>query len=302
MICALTLAHFGNIFFLIPGTVFLRGCPHPRFEQAAEMLGILEAQFVGDFADGFAGVEHFFLGQIYDFELNIFLSGFPGFLFDEVTEIIGGQVQLVGAVSNGRQAQRLRFVGLEISVQHRFKAFQNALVHIVTSDELAVVEPDAVIQKQLYIGNNQSLAVFVDGVLQLKFNFVQTIHHHLTFLFRKMQGFKGFVREKIVVFDVLPEGSATDEIGVEKQGSAFGLKGFTIIFNADDLPWTDEYQGSFLIIIKVPTISEIAAFDIFQEDGIDTHVHTDMPTLRSLGKVDHADQRVQGFLSHMVLY
>ena len=103
--------------FLIPCAVFLRGSSHPRFKQPAEMLWILESQFVSDFTDGLAGVEHLFLGQINDFQLNVLLGGFAGFLLDEVTEVIGGKVQLVCAIGDGRQAECLRFIGLEVAVQ-----------------------------------------------------------------------------------------------------------------------------------------------------------------------------------------
>ena len=48
------------------------------------------------------------------------------------------------------------------------------------------------------------LAVFVDGMFQFDLYFVDTVGHDFPFLFGEMQCFIHFVREEIIVFDVLP--------------------------------------------------------------------------------------------------
>ena len=73
------------------------------------MLRILEPELISDFADGFAGVEYFFFCDIDQFGLDVFRSGFPGFFFDQITEIVGGQMNLICTVSYCWQARTLRF-------------------------------------------------------------------------------------------------------------------------------------------------------------------------------------------------
>ena len=74
---------------LILQPILRRGTPHPLFENTHEMLRVLESQFVSDLANRFSRVKHFFFGDTYQFQLDIFLCRFPRFLFNQIPEVIG---------------------------------------------------------------------------------------------------------------------------------------------------------------------------------------------------------------------
>ena len=111
------------------------------------MLRILETELISDFADGFAGVEYFFFCDIDQFGLDMFGSGFPGLFFDQIAEIIGGQMHLICTVFYCRQARTLPFFGLEIVVQQIFEPGENVFVDIFAGDELTVVETDTIVEE-----------------------------------------------------------------------------------------------------------------------------------------------------------
>ena len=79
------------------GFVFIRRITDHLFEQPAQMVRIFEAQFVGDFADRFAAFDQEFLGTVDGGQLDVLLRRFSGLLLDQIAEIVGRQVQPVGA-------------------------------------------------------------------------------------------------------------------------------------------------------------------------------------------------------------
>ena len=78
--------------------------PNLLLEHAAKMLGVFKAKLIRDFAYRFVRVEDFLLGHIDKFGLDVFLGGFSGLFFDQVTKIIAGQMQLVGKVPHRGQS------------------------------------------------------------------------------------------------------------------------------------------------------------------------------------------------------
>lgn len=80
-------------------------------------MRIPEPELVGDFADRLGRVEHAFLGDVDDFQLDVFLRRFPGLLFYQVAEIVGRKVQLLGAPAYRRHPVALRRVVPEIVVE-----------------------------------------------------------------------------------------------------------------------------------------------------------------------------------------
>lgn len=66
-------------------------------------------------------------------------------------------------MSNRRQANSLWFVCLKILVQQTLKPFQDSLVNIITGDKLAVVKPNAIVQKQFNIRYNKPFTVVING-------------------------------------------------------------------------------------------------------------------------------------------
>ena len=58
-------------------------------EQPGKMLRIFEPEVVSNLAERFAVVMYSFFRHFNHFRLDVFLGGFPGFLFDQVAKIAG---------------------------------------------------------------------------------------------------------------------------------------------------------------------------------------------------------------------
>jgi hypothetical protein len=74
---------------LIHPPIFIRSISHSLLKQSREMLGIFKTQFKGNVVYSFAGVKYLVFCKVNYFVLDIFLRGFPGFLLDQIAEIVG---------------------------------------------------------------------------------------------------------------------------------------------------------------------------------------------------------------------
>ena len=74
------------------------------------MMRILEAQFIGNFANGFILIIEPFLCFLYHKELNGLLSRFSGFFLNQITKVIGRKMQFVRSILHRRQTDCLRLV------------------------------------------------------------------------------------------------------------------------------------------------------------------------------------------------
>ena len=74
------------------------------------MVRILEAQFIGNFADGFILIIEPFLCFLYHKELNGLLSRLSGFFLNQITKVICRKKQLVRSILHRRQTDCLRLV------------------------------------------------------------------------------------------------------------------------------------------------------------------------------------------------
>ena len=110
------------------------------------MLRVLEAQFVGDLADGLPRVEHMFFRHFQSLLLNMLQGGFTRFLFQQVAQIVGREAELVGTVLHGGQSFRGGFAGMEIRIQQGLEASKDVAVQILAGDELTVVEAFAIVE------------------------------------------------------------------------------------------------------------------------------------------------------------
>ncbi len=109
------------------------------------MLRILEAQFIGYFADCFLCCDELLFGGIYYFILYVFLCRFAGFLLYQVSKVIRRKIYLVGKIFHRRQSFRLRLPALEIRVEQRFKPGKYIFVGFCASDKLTVVKAHTVV-------------------------------------------------------------------------------------------------------------------------------------------------------------
>ena len=89
-----------------------RRCSEFLLEHPGEMLGILEPQPVGYFRDGFPFQEHL-PGFFHQIMPDILRGAFSGTGADQVSEIIGREAKLSGAIADGGDAlQILPSIGL----------------------------------------------------------------------------------------------------------------------------------------------------------------------------------------------
>src|SRR5574344_760035 len=118
---------------------------------------------------------------------------------------------------------------------------------------------------------------------------IEAVHKLTSLTSRQMNSLIHCVRKKSIVLNNTSERCPTNQIGVETQGPPFGLKNLAIVFNANDLSGCKAYHCSFLIVIVVTTIYQVATLHIFQEYGIESKGKSLMFYLFSFRQVDNAN-------------
>lgn len=108
-----------------------------------------DRQFVGDFADRPAAFGQQLFGAVDGGQLDVLLRRFSGLLFHQVAEIVGRQMQLLGAPTHRRHSLPLGAVVPEIVAEQVLEAGQHVAVGIDARDELPFVEARAVVEQQL---------------------------------------------------------------------------------------------------------------------------------------------------------
>ena len=149
---------------LILSFIFIRCCPSYFLEYSCEMLWILKAEIVGYLIDGICWDKQLFFGYINYFALYPFQSGLPCFFLNQVAEVVGRQAELAGTVSHGGQPLMQGVVACEVVVEQGLKAGQDVPIDVLSRDELAFVEAEAIVEQQFDVVRNQSLAQPVDRV------------------------------------------------------------------------------------------------------------------------------------------
>ena len=259
------------------------------------MLGILETEVVGDLADGFRCAEEHFFGEVDDFVLDVLLGGFAGLFLDKVAEVVGREENLVGKVFDGRKPFSLGLVVLEIIVEEVLKFCQHILIGSLAGGELAFVEAHAVVQKQLDVACDETLAELVDGVGEFQFDFAEAVEDDSFLFIGKVKCLAGRVREERVRLDFLSECGAFDEVGMEDNAFCQGLDAFSG-FDFCHLPGGEADDGALLVVIAFSAVADVAAFDVFEKEGIDTVIDGEVwGESGGFCKVDDIDERVEGF-------
>ena len=110
----------------------------------------------------------------------------------------------------------------------------------------------------------------VYGVFEFVAYFAETLHDHLLFAFRQMQRFVRLVRKERILPHVPAERSAADNVGMEQQCIAFGLEHLSVVLHAEHLPGRHAYKRSFLIVVILPAVNQIAALHLFEKNGVES--------------------------------
>lgn len=254
-------------------------------------MGILEPQFIGDFTDGFIGGAEKLLGFVHQLEQDILLGRFSRLFLDEIPEIVGGEMQFICEILHIGQPLFLRLVSFEVGIQQAFELRQHIPVHMLAGDELAVVKTHSVVQKDFYIGRHDGLGVPVNATSQFRPDFRQAVQEQMPFPLRHMEGLGSVIGKKGIIPHLAPQGSAAEQIGMEQERVPFYPEIFPVVIIAQHLAGRHEDKSALLVIIIMPSIPQVSAFHIFQENGIKPVGLADMPQRRDLGKINNADQR-----------
>lgn len=121
------------------------GTPLHPLEEAYKMLRILESQGFGHLFDVLVRIHHLLLRSAEHLQVNVLLSRFASLLFDQISEIVGRQADLVGKETDGRNPLDHRLIRVEILVEQPLKTGQRVVVEVFTRNELPFVKPHAVV-------------------------------------------------------------------------------------------------------------------------------------------------------------
>jgi len=198
-------------------------------------------------------------------------------------------MQGIGTILNRWKPYDLRFLRLKIIVQQILEASQNIFIHMAASNKLPVIKPNAIIQEQFYIIYNQCLAMLIDSMLQFRLYIMKTIENYFSFLFRQMKRLIRFIRKESIILHLAYKRSTPYQIRVEQKSPALRLEIFSIIDNPYNLSRSQKNKRSFLIIIIIPTITNIPTFHIFQKNSIKTKPLKRMQHRLAFRKIDNAD-------------
>ena len=201
--------------------------------------------------------------------MDILDGRFARLLLHKVTKVIGGEVKLVGTPGNGWQPKFFRFSRVEITAQQGFEAGEDIRIDGFASSELAVVEPEAMVEQDLYIGHDDAPAVLVNGMPQFFFYFIEAVEDGLAFAFRHVQGFVHFVRKESIILHLPCQRRTPDKVGMEQQGITLRMQCLAAIVDASYLSGGNEHQCTFLIVVLAASISDRPVNLLLQEDGIE---------------------------------
>src|SRR5574344_2786553 len=163
--------------------IFVWGTTDALFEKTCEMLWILEAQFIRNFAYCFAVVINSFFCYIHKLKLDMLFCRFACLFFNKVSEIVRRQMELVGTILHRRQPRKFWFVGVEIVIKGICEFCEDIFVDEVSCYELSVIETCTVIKKQLYVAYDESLRMFVNRMLQFILYVAKAFLNYFALLF-----------------------------------------------------------------------------------------------------------------------
>ena len=122
------------------------------------MLGIFEAEAVGDLGDGFP-CRQTVLGKLDDELTDVAACRVPGRLLDDIAEVVGGHTELVGTILHSGQAEGQLELVLEIVTEQAVEADEDVGVLYLPGDELAVVETLAEVERQFDVAHKDGVLV-----------------------------------------------------------------------------------------------------------------------------------------------
>ena len=236
--------------------VLRRSDPFLFLEHAAEVLGILEAEPVGHLGYGFAGSQSV-LGKPDDEPADMIAGRVACGLLDDVTEIIGRQTQLVGAILYGRQTEGKLQPVLEIIPKQTLETDENVGVLYLAGQELAVVEPLAEIKHQFDVAYENGMLEFVRSLAKLVPYLTHERDQYVMFFIRHVQRFIDMVVEEGIFLDALFERETVQQVRMEKQSPSRNGHPFAVVFLASHLSGCHAQQCALVVVIFAAAVIQV---------------------------------------------
>ena len=143
------------------------------------------------------------------------------------------------------------------------------------------------------ISRYQPLAQPVCRMVEFCLYFGQTIEDDAFFLFRKEQGFCGVIGKEGIRPDLLSERRAFDQVGMKHDALCRRLHAFQY-FRFSHLSRSETGNRTLLLIVYLPSVTDVTAPGLFQKEGIDAIIDRKVcGESGGLGQIDDIHQRVK---------
>lgn len=150
------------------------------------MLGILEAEAGTDMRDAHPALVEHLLGGKQDTICDEILRRAPCLSLYKFAEICCGEETLVREISHGREPLCPCLV-TDILVEHLVKTLHDVMVYLLTYRKLAVIEPQAIVEKQLDVAHYEFTRMLVYSMVQFLLYHAEHAAVYLHLLCREMQ-------------------------------------------------------------------------------------------------------------------
>ena len=160
------------------------------------MLGVVEAERIGDFADGVLCVHKLVLGQADQSFLDVFLWRLPRFFFQHIAKIIGREAKPVGEVIHSGQAVADGLFPDEVVVKQAFETGDGVCVGHGARGKLPFVKTHAIAKQHFDVHGQEVFAVLVHGMFEFALYDVQVVDENFPFTIGKMESLVDFIGEE----------------------------------------------------------------------------------------------------------
>lgn len=142
--------------------------------------------------------------------------GVVGGFLDEVSEVVGGHEESVGAILDGRYAEFGLQLVVVVGLEELFEACERVCIFDFSCHELSFVEALAVAEYEFDIAEQYSILLFVGGFFDFFFELLHESDVDSLFVVGHVECFSDAVFEEGVFFDIFFEVGAVQEVGVEE--------------------------------------------------------------------------------------
>ena len=261
------------------------------------MLGVFEAQGVGNNGDGLALQQHA-AGFFHQVAADVARGGFAGAGADKVPEIVGRKAKFAGAVPDaGDAASQLSAFGI---VAFQCSVYLSAEIILRDHLELALVIACGKLQQQGDIRQDDAPKMRVLGKFHQFFaNGGDAALQAEPFFRRGKEGFVAVIGEEMVIFDEAFQGGSRQKIRMEKQNPALDVNDFPIIGDSPFLPRRNAHERPCLHLVgSLPVLDGIRAL-FHQEKAVNAIFTETMAAPLKFVVVDDAHQRMQLRSAHI---